>query len=69
MKAKRILTAAATVALVITSVFAGGNFTEVQAKDNDTPKKIILGYWESPNGELLTKEKGSPFRLPLSSKY
>ena len=59
MKAKRILTAAATVALVITSVFAGGNFTEVQAKDNDTPKKIILGYWESPNGELLTKEKGS----------
>ena len=47
MKAKRILTAAATVALVITSVFAGGNFTEVQAKDNDTPKKIILGYWSS----------------------
>ena len=45
MKAKRILTAAATVALVITSVFAGGNFTEVQAKDNDTPKKIILGSW------------------------
>ena len=59
MKAKRILTAAATVALVITSVFAGGNLTEVQAKDNDTPKKITLGYWESPNGELLTKEKGS----------
>ena len=37
----------------------GGNFTKVQAKDNDTPKKITLGYWESPNGELLTKEKGS----------
>ena len=25
----------------------------------NTPKKITLGYWESPNGELLTKEKGS----------
>ncbi len=59
MKIKRILTATAAAALVITSVFAGGNFKEVQAKDNDTPKKITLGYWESPNGELLTKEKGS----------
>ena len=59
MKAKRILTVAAAAALIITSVFAGGNFTKVQAKDNDTPKKITLGYWESPNGELLTKEKGS----------
>ena len=56
MKIKRILTATAAAALVITSVFAGGNFKEVQAKDNDTPKKITLGYWESPNGELLTKE-------------
>ena len=46
MKAKRILTVAAAAALIITSVFAG-------------PKKITLGYWESPNGELLTKEKGS----------
>ena len=59
MKAKRILTVAAAAALIITSVFAGGNFMKVQAKDNDTPKKITLGYWESPNGELLTKEKGS----------
>ena len=58
MKIKRILTATAAAALVITSVFAGGNFKEVQAKDNDTPKKITLGYWESPNGELLTKESG-----------
>lgn len=57
MKAKRILTVVAAAALIITSVFAGGNFTKVQAKDNDTPKKITLGYWESPNGELLTKEK------------
>lgn len=57
MKAKRILTVAAAAALIITSVFAGGNFTKVQAKDNDTPKKITLGYWESPNGELLTKKK------------
>lgn len=48
MKAKRILTVAAAAALIITSVFAGGNFTKVQAKDNDTPKKITLGYWESP---------------------
>lgn len=48
MKIKRILTATAAAALVITSVFAGGNFKEVQAKDNDTPKKITLGYWESP---------------------
>ena len=29
MKAKRILTVAAAAALIITSVFAGGNFTKV----------------------------------------
>lgn len=57
MKIKRILTATAAAALVITSVFAGGNFKEVQAKDNDTPKKITLGYWESPNGELPLQER------------
>ena len=33
MKIKRILTATAAAALVITSVFAGGNFKEVPEKD------------------------------------
>lgn len=27
--------------------------------DNSLPKKITMGYWESPNGELLTKETGA----------
>lgn len=43
------------------SLVACGNPDETGNADsagNALPKKIIMGYWESPNGELLTKETG-----------
>lgn len=41
----------------------GLTFTGCTKKNNvsdgaELPKKITLGFWESPNGELLAKEKG-----------
>ncbi len=60
MKAKRILTVAAAAALIITSVFAGGNFTKVQAKDNDTPKKISLRILGVTKRRATYKRKRKP---------
>ena len=64
MKIKRILTAAAAAALVITSVFAGGNFKEVQAKDNDTQKKIIKML--SKNNRLSARQMSE--QIGISSR-
>lgn len=30
-----------------------------KTEDSNLPSKITMGYWESPNGELLTKETGA----------
>ena len=43
MKAKRILTVAAAAALIITSVFAGGNFTKV-LKSRVEKYSVIQSY-------------------------
>lgn len=59
MKIKKILKTITVTTLIAATVFAGSISAEAKTEKNDTPKKITLGYWESPNGELLTKEKGS----------
>ncbi len=37
--------------------------TEKKDEEQSLPDKITLGYWESPNGELLAKEKGELEKL------
>ena len=53
MKKLNVITAAAILAVSVL-----GSAAIVRAEDA-LPKKITLGYWESPNGELLTKETGA----------
>ena len=58
----KIIAAFTAGAMIVSSLTACGN-GETAAADT-APKKITLGYWESPNGELLTKETGA-----LQKKY
>ena len=53
MKKMNVITAAAILAISVL-----GSAAIVSAEDT-LPKKITLGYWESPNGELLAKETGA----------
>lgn len=50
------------VVVVVLLAYTGYTFTR-KSPDNDVkpslPAKITMGYWESPNGELLVKETGA----------
>lgn len=63
MKALKYITGIVVALLII---FLAYNFIlkpEAQEVENKEisyqPKKIVMGYWESPNGELLVKETGA----------
>lgn len=45
-------------AAVMAVSFSACGDSSSSADNDNIPEKITLGYWESPNGELLTKEKG-----------
>ncbi len=47
-------------ALGVSLIVCGGKSAGIsKAAESDLPDKITMGYWESPNGELLTKANGT----------
>lgn len=60
MKISKIIKQTFAIVAATATVFsltACGSSSE-SADGGNTPQKITLGYWESPNGELLAKEQG-----------
>lgn len=44
--------------IILCAAMTACSRTDGGAADSALPKKITMGYWESPNGELLAKETG-----------
>lgn len=56
---KKVFLLLAIMVFLITSSGCGKSKNADAGEDNSLPQKITMGYWESPNGELLTKEAGT----------
>ncbi len=58
---KKVLTVTIAATMAVSMVACGQNTSSNETSTEATgqvPDKITLGYWESPNGELLAKENG-----------
>ena len=67
MKAKRILTVAAAAALIITSVFAGGNFTKVKAKLLTKEKGSLEAAFPDTDVEWVEFQSGTDILTAMQS--